>query len=159
MRVFFEFTNGAGAPSAAPVELGQNLTADDTQTFRGIWRRLEQIGGAAFNVGPKYFANLDDADRERRRIAKQLFNGPEIDREIYFEKLQKYVAGQTHCAWCENSISEMRRVEAVGDRLLHTACARHFDAFVADRLHDITEADVEAMLFGSTAALRSLVAP
>jgi hypothetical protein len=148
MRVLFQFTNGAAATQAAPIELGQHITADDTQTFRGIWRRIEQLAGAGFHVGPRYYANLDDADRERRRIAKQLFNGPEIAREIFLEKLALYSAGATQCPFCMCAITEIRRSRSVGSDLLHLSCAERFDrdfASIGSTRYQLTEAGREAL--------------
>jgi len=97
-----------------------------------VIRELEQLGGAAFNFGPKYFANLFDADRERFRVAKQLVAGCDLAREIYLENLRLYRDGETTCAWCENSITELRHSRAIGDRLLHLSCAEKFDAEFRD---------------------------
>jgi hypothetical protein len=94
-----------------------------------VIRELEQLGGASFNFGPKYFADLDLADRERIRVAKRLAGDCALARQLYFEKLRLYCQeGATHCAYCMNAHLELRYTRAIGDRLLHLGCADKFDA-------------------------------
>jgi hypothetical protein len=82
-------------------------------------RELEQLGGASFNFGPKYFADLDLADRERIRVAKQLAGDCALARQLYLEKLRLYCQeGATHCAYCMNALPELRHTRAIGDRIL-----------------------------------------
>jgi hypothetical protein len=88
--------------------------------------QLEQLGGASFNFGPQYFADLENADRERMRTAKRLIAGGELARMVYLEKLRIYRDGATHCAWCSNALIELRHTRAIGGKLLHLSCADLF---------------------------------
>ena len=114
------------------------------QSLRDTIRHLEEVGGAGFNFGCKYFADLELADRERLRTAKHLLAGCDLARAIYFAKLRMYRDGQWSCAWCENAFTELRHVEAVGSRLLHHACAEQFSAWTAGRV-ELTAAGSAAL--------------
>jgi hypothetical protein len=99
-------------------------------SLASIIAQIEAIDGNGFNFGPRYFADLELADRERRRTASLLLAGCDLARQIYLEKLQMHRNGETHCAWCRCALTELRHVEAIGSKLVHHACAREFDAFV-----------------------------
>jgi hypothetical protein len=102
-------------------------TTGGPQSLSEVIKKLEELGGAGFNFGPSYFADLRDADLTRLRTAKRLLAGSDIAKEIYLEKLRMWRGGATHCAYCTCELIELRHARAVGTKLLHLGCAEKFE--------------------------------
>ena len=145
----FTFSNGMpdATPQIIPLELPALQAAPapaGPQSVKEILAALESIEGGSCFHGAIFYSSTADLELERYRTAKRLASACELQRMIYFELLQLWRSGQTHCAFCMCELTSLRNVEALGNRLLHHACARQFDDELVSSRYEITNAGVEA---------------
>jgi hypothetical protein len=124
------FSNGMpNAPvQIIPLELTAPQATPAPATVKECLAALEAIEGQSHWSGAMYYASTADLELARLRTARRLAGACEVARQIYLEKARLFRDGATHCAFCQNSIVELRRCRAVGKDLLHLSCAERFDA-------------------------------
>ena len=115
---------------------------------REILQRIAEFDWV-FHFGPRFFSNLEDADRERLCTAQRLAHQSELARAIYFEKFQLFKDGNTACAYCKNAFVSLDGVTALGSQLLHTGCTEELDRWI----YEVTDSGKQVLMEVEDAAI------